>query len=865
MLKSLRTRIAKAISPSPVTAKPYYPALQAPRRYPEYKGSRSSLLGDQKVMGRSGLKYFYPGWIRDELLTDLQGTKKYQVFKEMGDMNGYCAAALNAFAMFLRRAKWRVDPVVDENKDNGSAQFLEECMRDMEHSWQTFIAIVSRNVPQMGFAPFEIIYKIRGGDNENEKIASRFDDGRIGWQNFAIRAPETIFHWVWYPDDPSRLRGLVQLTPPDYPGDLFIPIEKILLLRAEPGDENPEGRSVLRSSYKPFVTSKYSEDIRNVIMERGGSGIPCADVPAAISNPYSVDPATGEVKLDGDGNPIVDYVALATLTSIQNTLENMRQGDQPWIIRPVEYQVDGQGNPTGNKLFDITFLTNNGGSMLGEINNIVKDEGMKILMSTMSEFLALGTNATGGGSFALSRDKTDNFTLAITSYLDAFEESINNQAVRRLFKLNPEFDNLEVLPRIVHDPIIPVNISEVSAVLAGFKGIGWDLTKEANAEEIKNAILDAVGLPKAAQKDEADNKGEGGGEKKVELPEEELKIPPVKETEAVKPEPITEPGGKAEKSAVPFAKWDESDHPRAESGSKGGQFVARGESSAGSGGSNPKSDSKSKKPGGKDLADRMVASGKTDNLSLAKDLGFTGVPTVLSNQDFEKEVSNGDYVVGYRGLASDDHAAAFESGDYFEGTDGVFGKGIYVAIGEDEDARSVAEYFAKKNGAIVKVALPKDAKIIDGHDLLDERGALVASLKRESNDLYKKLQSESGIKDYHQLAKRYPDEFRQMDVRDDIVQQLSKDDGYAAKMLGYDAVVFDTGSADKQMTVLNRSILKTTRLARGFVKSAPWRSVATIDDKTCDKCKENNGKVFNFEPEYKSIWHPNCRCVKEKV
>jgi len=197
MLESLRSRIAKAISPAPT--RPSYPMLQAARRYPEYRGTRSSLLGNDRVLGRSGLRYFYPGWVRDEPLPDLQGQKKFHVFKEMGDMNGYCAACLNAFSMFIRRSHWSVDPVVDDNKTNGSAQFLDECMNDMEHSWQTFIAIASRIMPQMGFAPFEIIYKLRDGDNDNEKIASRFDDGRIGWQNFAIRAPETILHWCLVP------------------------------------------------------------------------------------------------------------------------------------------------------------------------------------------------------------------------------------------------------------------------------------------------------------------------------------------------------------------------------------------------------------------------------------------------------------------------------------------------------------------------------------------------------------------------------------------------------------------------------------------------------------------------------------------
>lgn len=484
LLSSFRTKIAKAILPQPQ------------RRYPEYRPSVGPALG------RSGLRMFYPGWIRDERLLELQGRRKYLVYKEMGDMNGYCAASLNAFAMFLRRADWRVDPVSDDNKVNGSAEFLESCMGDMEHSWRTFMAIASRMVPQHGFCPFEKCFKIRSGDNDDPALSSKFDDGRIGWSSFAVRAPETVFHWVWYPENPNRLRGLVQLTPPDYPPDLYIPVEKLIILRAEPGEENPEGRSVLRSSYKPFMTIKFMEDARNVIIEHAGTGTPMATVPPNISNPYVTDKDTGEILLNEDGSPQVDLVALDTLNSLKTVLQNMRLNEEPYLIVPAQF------TEKGNKMFDITYLTNNGGAMIGDINNTIHEEGLKILMSTMTEFLALGTNATGGGSFALSRDKTDNFSLAITSYLDSFQESINSQAVRQLFRLNPEFDDLEVLPKIVHDPIIPININEVMAVLSGFKSHGWDLTKEANAEEIKNAVMDAVGLPKAAQKDAPDDSGE---------------------------------------------------------------------------------------------------------------------------------------------------------------------------------------------------------------------------------------------------------------------------------------------------------------------------------------------------------------------
>lgn len=507
MLSGIRNTISKVFGTSQMQPGQVR-SSQSFHTYPAYDANPTNLVGQQ--IGRSGLAYYFPGWIRDEKLPELQGRLKYQVFEEMGDMNAFAAACLNAFSMFIRRAEWRVDPVEEENKTNGSVEFLESNMVDMEHSWRTFIATASRVVPQQGFGPFELIYKRRAGEKEDERYSSKYDDNRIGWQNFAIRAPITVLHWVWYPEDPTRLRGLIQLTPPDYPTECFIPIEKILLLRAEPGTDNPEGRSVLRSSYKPFVTIKYAENIRNIIMERGGSGTPRAKVPPRISNPYFYNPTTGAVIYETDGvTPKVDPIALNTLNGVIQTLKNMRVSEQPYIIVPQEF------DEKGNSLFEIDYLQNNGGSMIGEINNTIHEEGMKILMSTMTEFLALGTNPTGGGSFALSKDKTDNFSQAVTAYLDAFEESINNQAVRRLFKLNPEFEDVEVLPKIVHDPIIPININEVVAIMTGFLNHGWRLSAEVNGEEIKNAILNAAGLPKAAQKQAPNDTG-----KQIANPEE---------------------------------------------------------------------------------------------------------------------------------------------------------------------------------------------------------------------------------------------------------------------------------------------------------------------------------------------------------
>jgi len=97
--------------------------------------------------GRSGLTYYLPGWIRRDFLPELQGRRLWLVYEQMGSNDAYVGSALNAYSLFIRRTSWHVDPVVDENKNNGSAQFLEQCMNDMQHSWQTFIATAAQALP----------------------------------------------------------------------------------------------------------------------------------------------------------------------------------------------------------------------------------------------------------------------------------------------------------------------------------------------------------------------------------------------------------------------------------------------------------------------------------------------------------------------------------------------------------------------------------------------------------------------------------------------------------------------------------------------------------------------------------------------
>ena len=283
--------------------------------YPKFNQDPRALVGQE--YGRSGLTYYLPGWIRRDFLPELQGRKLWLVYEQMGSNDAYVGSALNAYSLFIRRTSWHVDPVVDENEENGSAEFLEQCMNDMQHSWQTFIATAAKPSLQYGFAPFEKIFKQRNGEQDDERYTSEYDDGNVGWSNFSFRSPDSVFHWDYDPEDVTRLIGLTQIAAPDYQ-TTFIPIQKILNLRSEPGKDSPEGRSILRPVWRSWRTKTVMEDLRNVTAERGGAGLPWAEVPGNIANaPARIaanpqDPAAQE--------------ALASYNSLVETLTNINPG-----------------------------------------------------------------------------------------------------------------------------------------------------------------------------------------------------------------------------------------------------------------------------------------------------------------------------------------------------------------------------------------------------------------------------------------------------------------------------------------------------------------------------------------------------------
>lgn len=102
-----------------------------------------------------------------------------------------------------------------------------------------------------------------------------------------------------------------------------------------------------------------------------------------------------------------------------------------------------------------------------------------------------------------------------------------------------------------------------------------------------------------------------------------------------------------------------------------------------------------------------------------KEQGFDGKPTVVSPDEFD--AARGDSPVLYRGIdrggasappgQAEAWAEQFRTGDAFVGR-GAYGNGTYVSTSQD-----VADRAAQEGGAVVKMALREDARVVDYDDM----------------------------------------------------------------------------------------------------------------------------------------------------
>ena len=405
------------------------------------------MSNDSKEIGRVGQRR-YGGIFYEEFLSELRGRKGAEVFTEMSNNDETIGAILFAIEMLVRQASWNVEPGGSTAKDREAAEFVKSCMDDMQQTWIDTISEILSFLTY-GWSFHEIVYKRRMGRTKDNRTSSKYDDGLIGWMKLPIRSQETLYQWEY--DDQDNLIGMTQMPPPDF-GLITIPMNKAMLFRTRSRKDNPEGRSILRTAYRSWYFKRRIQEIEGIGIERDLAGLP------VITTPEGMDIWD---KDDEDMNAI--------RAGLEAMVKNIRRDSTEGLVLPFGYTFE---------------LTSTGGSRQFDTNSIIARYDTKISQTVLADFIQLGHESVG--SFALSSDKTNLFSMAICAFLDIICQTFNSQGIPALIDINGDhFAGVTDYPQLTHGDIEDVDLATMATYIKDMTSIGVIIPDESLEDYVR--------------------------------------------------------------------------------------------------------------------------------------------------------------------------------------------------------------------------------------------------------------------------------------------------------------------------------------------------------------------------------------------
>jgi hypothetical protein len=361
-------------------------------------------FNDFKELGATGLRRS-GGFVLEEFLNQLQGTKARQVYREMSDNDPIVGGILLAFNEVMGRLDWHIEkPEQATPEELVAYNFIDEAFQDTESNWDvTLSEILSMLI--YGYTVMEVVYKIRGGYSEIPLYDSKYADGRIGWRKFAIRSQDSFLRWQF--GEHGEIEAFVQQDITT--GMHYIPMTKAMLFRTTEFKNNPEGLSMLRKAYTSWYYKKRIQEIEAIGIERDLAGLPVVYAPQE----WFSSNADAGIK--------------SALTAVQNMVTGIKRNETEGVVLPFITDDSGQ------KMLTLELLSS-GGSRSFDTDKIIQRYNKGIATSMLADFILLGQGSVG--SFALGSQKLESWQMIVESIAKSICSVFNKQGIDKLLKLN---------------------------------------------------------------------------------------------------------------------------------------------------------------------------------------------------------------------------------------------------------------------------------------------------------------------------------------------------------------------------------------------------------------------------------------------
>ena len=365
--------------------------------------------------GRTGIKTSY-GTVHEEFIAKLRGTTGIKTYSEMEHNDPIIGSVLHAIKQLLREVRWSV--VTPDGGNEKDTAFVQECMHQMDHTWDNFIANALSMLPY-GWACFEQVYQRR-------------KDGKISWKKFAPRVQSSFERWEI--DEFGETVGMYQRPAPDY-HLYYIAKPKLLHFRTESAGNNPEGRSILRNSFRPWFFKKNIEEFEAIGAERDLVGLPILTLPEGLDI--------------GDAD---DEEVISTITTAKQLLRNIKRDEQEGVLLPNGWELSLLQSPGERQI---------------NTSEIINRYNKEMAVTVLAQFIMLGMERTG--SYALAKEQTDMFYMCLEGWADSIASTINKGAISLLGNLN---GFKEPYPEITHASLRHYQLKDLSTYVKDLVGVG---------------------------------------------------------------------------------------------------------------------------------------------------------------------------------------------------------------------------------------------------------------------------------------------------------------------------------------------------------------------------------------------------------
>jgi len=312
-----------------------------------------SYPGDSEI-GYSGLD-ISSGIINEEYNSELRSNSDRANFYTRMRYDASVDTALNLAELPILVANYNILPTGRDSVEMESAEFLRDIIYNRSNITTTYsyrdTLKEECKFMQYGFFPYEKVYDRRDWNGENFSRKNM-----IVLKKLALRHPKSVDRWKYKPD--GSLEGMYQVpsTNIDSLGsdEIFIPVEKLLLLVHNRIGNNFEGISILRPLVKHWSYKNGLYKIEALGLQKNAMGIPSL----GMSKPNS-----------------------EKLNKAKKMLRSLMVHEEAGII----YDRDKQ-----------TFDYKQGGIHTVAIHRSISHHDSKIYQNVLAGFMLLGQESRGG-------------------------------------------------------------------------------------------------------------------------------------------------------------------------------------------------------------------------------------------------------------------------------------------------------------------------------------------------------------------------------------------------------------------------------------------------------------------------------------